>query len=58
LTCASRLSQAALPGGPDRVSVESVALIPGTGGALAGGFTHAFGNQGSNVVAEILQYGP
>jgi len=51
------LTQAALPGGPNRITVDTVALIPGTSGALAGGFTHAFANPGANVTAVLLQYG-
>jgi hypothetical protein len=52
-----RLSQAALPGGPDRINVDAVALIPGTTSLLGGGNTHASGQPGTNVVAVILQYG-
>jgi hypothetical protein len=36
--------------------VESVASIPGTRQALAGGFTHAPNNPVGNVVAVVLQY--
>ena len=53
---AGRLTAAALPTGPRKISVESVAHIPGTAQLLAGGFTHAPGNPGSNVVAALLQY--
>ena len=54
---AGQLTQAALPGGPSRISVDAVALIPGTTELLGGGNTHAAGNPGANVVAVILQYG-
>jgi hypothetical protein len=51
------LSEAPLPGGPSRISVEAVAPIPGTTDLLAGGETHAYNNPGTNVVAVLLQYG-
>jgi hypothetical protein len=51
------LSEASLPVGPTRISVETVALIPGTSDVLAGGDTHASDNPGTNVVAVLLQYG-
>ena len=55
---AGQLTPAALPGGgPYRINVVSVALIPGTTDLLGGGETHATGNAGSNVTAVILQYG-
>jgi len=54
---AGRLTSAGLPGGPYRISVDTVALIPGTTDLLGGGETHAVGNAGSNVTAVILKYG-
>jgi hypothetical protein len=51
------LTAAALPGGPFRISVDTVALIPGTTGMLAGGVTHAFANPGANLTAVLLQSG-
>ena len=54
---AGRLTAASLPGGPYRINVDAVALIPGTTDLLGGGETHAVGNAGSNVVAVILRYG-
>ena len=54
---AGHLTAAALPGGPNRTTVDTVALIPGTGQALAGGATHAFANPGANVTAVLLRYG-
>ena len=51
------VSEAALPGGPNRITVDTVALIPGTFSALAGGTTHAYANPGLNVTAVLLQYG-
>jgi len=54
---AGHLTVAGLPGGPDRISVDAVALIPGTTDLLGGGATHAVGNAGSNVTAVILRYG-
>jgi hypothetical protein len=50
------LTAAALPGGPNRITVDTVALIPGTFGVLAGGTTHAYANPGLNVTAVLLQY--
>jgi hypothetical protein len=50
------LTAAALPTGPRKINVESIAHIPGTAQLLAGGFTHATNNPGSNVVAALLQY--
>jgi hypothetical protein len=53
---AGRLTAAALPTGPRKINVESIAHIPGTAQLLAGGFTHASDNPGANVVAVLLQY--
>jgi hypothetical protein len=53
---AGKLTAAALPTGPRKISVESVAHIPGTTQMLAGGFTHASNNPGVGVVAVLLQY--
>ena len=50
------LTATALPGGPNRITVDTVALIPGTFGVLAGGTTHAYANPGLNVTAVLLQY--
>jgi hypothetical protein len=43
-------------GCPNTQTSYSVAPVPGTTQALAGGFTHAKNNLGSHVVAVILQY--
>jgi hypothetical protein len=51
-----RLTAAALPTGPRKINVESIAHIPGTAQLLAGGFTHTSDNPGTNVVAVLLQY--
>jgi hypothetical protein len=51
------LGQASLPDGPNGISVEAVALIPGSYGLLAGGDTHAADRPGTDVVAVLLQYG-
>lgn len=53
---AGKLTRAALPVSGQDLDVLSVAPIPGTTQALAGGDTHAAGNPGSKVVAVILQY--
>jgi len=38
------------------ITIQSLSRIPGTTQQLAGGFTHAPGHRGSNVVAALLQY--
>jgi hypothetical protein len=38
------------------ITIQSLSRIPGTTGQLAGGFTHASGNRGGNVVAVLWQY--
>lgn len=53
---AGKLTKAATPVSPATISFASVARIPGTTQQLAGGFTHAKNNPGTNVVAVILQY--
>jgi hypothetical protein len=53
---AGHLTAAAVPGGPNRITVDTVALIPGTFGLLGGGTTHAYANPGANVTAVLLQY--
>jgi hypothetical protein len=55
---AGRLTAAVLPFGPNRITIDTVALIPGTSEALAGGTTHANANPGANVTAVLLHYGP
>jgi hypothetical protein len=50
------LTAAVLPVAANRIAVESVAWIPGTFQALAGGLTHAANNFGSGDVAVILQF--
>ena len=45
-----------LPGGPDKITVGTVALIPGTTEVLAGGDTHASGDPGTGVVGVVLEY--
>ena len=54
---AGHLTSAALPGGANRIFVDTVALIPGTTSVFAGGNTHAYAAPGTNVVAVLLQYG-
>jgi hypothetical protein len=51
-----RLTKAAVPVGPRRIDVVSVAHIPGTAQLLGGGFTHAVNNPAVGVVSVILQY--
>jgi hypothetical protein len=52
-----RLTEATLPGGPYRIDVGTVALIPGTTELLAGGNTHAYATPGTAVTGVILRYG-
>jgi hypothetical protein len=41
---------------PATITIQSLSRIPGTTQQLAGGFTHAPGNRGGNVVAVLWQY--
>ena len=41
---------------PATVTIQSLSRIPGSTRQLAGGFTHASGNRGANVVAALWQY--
>jgi hypothetical protein len=50
------LTAAKLPVSSTKISVQSIASIPGTTGALAGGFTHAANNPGSHALSVILQF--
>jgi hypothetical protein len=50
------LTTAAVPGGPSRTSISTVAVIPGTSGALAGGFTHAANNAGLGDTGVLLEF--
>ena len=52
-----RLIQASLPGGPDKITVLAVVLVPGTTDVLGAGDTHASANPGTDVVGVLLQYG-
>lgn len=53
----AHLTQAALPGGPNKITVGTVALIPGTTELLGGGNTHATADEGTDVVGVVLEYG-
>ncbi len=53
---AGKLTKAATPGKAGTLTTDAVAQIPGSTEQLAGGFTHAAGNLGGNVVAVLLQY--
>ena len=54
---ARHLTTVALPGGPYKTTIGTVALVPGTHGLLAGGTTHAYANPGANITAVLFQYG-
>jgi hypothetical protein len=49
-----RLTKAAV--NPATVTIQSLSRIPGSTRQLAGGFTHASGNRGANVIAALWQY--
>jgi len=51
------LTPAALPVASSEITIDAVALIPGTTSLLGGGYTHAASNPGNNVVSVLLQYG-
>jgi hypothetical protein len=51
------LTPVALPVSSTKIDIDAVALIPGTTDLLAGGYTHAASNQGSNVTAVVYRYG-
>jgi len=53
---AGTLTQEPLPVRGQKLRIDSVANIPGTTQALAGGFTHAVNNPATKVVAVILQF--
>jgi hypothetical protein len=53
-----QLIPASLPAGPLAITVDTVALIPGTIEVLGGGDTHASANPGTGVVGVVLQYEP
>jgi hypothetical protein len=50
------LTQAVLPGGPTRISLDTLALIPGTSAVLGGGDTHRASDPGTGVVGVIAEY--
>jgi hypothetical protein len=50
------LTQAVLPGGPSKTTLDTVALIPGTSDLLGGGDTHTASDPGTDVVGVIAQY--
>jgi hypothetical protein len=52
----STLAPVTLPVPSSKINIDSVALIPGTGDVLAGGYTHSANNDGGNVVSVILEY--
>jgi hypothetical protein len=53
---AGKLTVAALPVGPTKMTVYAVSQIPGTTQQLAAGETHASRNFGSDIVAVLLKY--
>jgi hypothetical protein len=51
-----KLAKAMLPVSAPQITIGAVTRIPGTGQLLAGGYTHAAGDRGTNVVAILLRY--
>ena len=51
-----RLTTAAVPGGPSRTNIATVARIPGTSKVLAGGFMHAANNTGAGDAGVLLEF--
>jgi hypothetical protein len=51
-----KLIKATLPVSAPKITIDATGRIPGTTEQLAGGFTHASGNRGVNVVAVLLQF--
>ena len=51
-----KLTKAALPVAAAKITVSAVARVPGSVDQIAGGFTHAAGNPGANVVGVLLKY--
>ena len=51
-----KLTTVKLPVPPEQITFSSVAPVPGTTEAIAGGFTHAANF--TNIVSVVLQYGP
>lgn len=49
-------TKARLPVPATKINVDAIARIPGTRDLLAGGYTHASGNQGNGVVSVLLAY--
>jgi hypothetical protein len=52
---AGKLTKAVIPVNAATLTITATARIPGTTQQLAGGFTHANGNRGANVVAVLMQ---
>jgi hypothetical protein len=50
------LTAAALPDGPNKITIDAVALVPGTTQVLGVGDTHDAFNPGAGVVGVILEY--
>ena len=51
-----KLTKAALPVAAAKITVSALARVPGSTDQVAGGFTHAAGNLGANVVGVVLKY--
>ena len=52
-----KLTAATLPVPATKINIDSVTVIPGSTDMLAGGYTHAAGDDGSGVVSVLLEYG-
>ena len=51
-----KLTKAALPVAAAKITVAALSRVPGSNAQIAGGFTHAAGNLGQNVVGVVLKY--
>lgn len=51
-----KLTKVTLPVSAAQITIGAVGRIPGSAAQLAGGFTHAAGDRGTNVIAVLLQY--
>jgi hypothetical protein len=51
-----KLTRATLPVAAAKITVTALSRVPGSTGQIAGGFTHAAGNLGEDVVGVLLKY--
>jgi hypothetical protein len=51
-----KLTKVTLPVAAAKIAVSALSRVPGSTGQIAGGFTHAAGNLGEDVVGVLLKY--